>query len=517
MEQPDRVEFKSALKSLLMTIVVGVGIFHTNQSFGAKMNHELYIYTGDDNLAHYDFKIQTPVLGVFNPTVYGLLINSNEKQELLPGLISEWKWEFKEKKYLLTLADAKFHNGREITAEDLEFSLIRGFISASENYNRIHFSDIKGITDLKVGMKYKSGMVPGLKVLNKKQLQIELSNINPIFLLNFTVPFVPLVPQEELKDDYFTWKKVPIGAGPYKVESDYHDHRLKLVAVKPTSDRPSIIVMDNARKMEKYDVIFDEVKASPQEQNFEKVLSKYPVSIASLAFYRDNPLNQDLNFRKAVYHAIDRDSLSLGADQYRPAYEMMVRPYGGRAKPQNPYDPVRAKAYLEKVPHKLLKNGVKVGVYATNDDWTPVMRERINRMTAQFEKIGLHISFSANPEKFPTPEVVKKFTIKMRSKVVDLADPAVSYGAMSSRSPYSKENPIQGNEYDVAYEKALKASDLESRFHAIQEIAHLIEEQALAVPLMQKYAFYRINPEKVKTLGSQAKPLFLDLSKVEMK
>ena len=486
-------------------------------SVEAKMNHELYVYTGDDNLAHYDFKIQSPVLGVFNPTVYGLLLNSTDDQELLPGLISEWKYDFKEKKYILTLSNAKFHNGREITAQDLEFSIIRGFISSSENYNRIHFSDIKGITDLKVGMKYKTGMVPGLKVLNKKQLQIELSRTNPIFLLNFTVPFVPLVPEEELKEDYFTWKKWPIGAGPYRVESDYHDHRLKLIAVKPVADRPTAIIMDNARKVDKYDIIFDEVIASDKEKDFEKVFSKYPVSIACLAFYRDNPIDQNLNFRKAIYHAIDRDSLAMNTDQYRAAYEMMVRPYGGRVKPKNPYNVELAKSYLAKVPHELLKDGVKIGVYATDDHWTPAMKQRIARMTEQFKEIGLKVSFEANSEKFPTPEVVKKYTIKMYSKVVDLADPAVSYGAMSSRSPYRNENPVKGNEYDLAYEKALAANDVETRFHAIQEISTLIEEKAIISPLLQKYAFYRINPNKVKTLGDQAKPLFLDLSKVEMK
>jgi len=477
--------------------------------------NELNVYTGNDSFAPYDFEIQSSVLGVFNSTVYGLLLNSTDDQEPSPGLISGWESDF-QKKYILTLSKAKFHNGREITARDLEFSIIRGFVSSSLNYNRIHFSDINGITDLKIGMKYKSGMVSGLKVLNEKQLEIELSNVNPIFLSNFTMPFVPLVPEEELKDDYFTWKRWPIGAGAYKVDADYQDHRLRLVAVKPVAERPDIIVIDNARKMDKYDLLFDEVAASDKEKDFEKVLSKYPVSLVSITFYRDNPLNQDLNFRKAVYHAIDRDALSLNMEQFKPAYEMMVRPHDD-LKPKNPFNMTLAKSYLSKVPHHLLKDGVKIGIYATDDHWTPVMQERISRMTNQFKEIGLEVTFEANPEKFPIPEVVKKFTLRMFSKVVDLADPAVSYGAMSSRSPYRNENPINDDSYDLAYEKTLKATDLKTRLSAIEELSALIEERAIVSPLMQKYAYYRMNPAKIKTIGNQPKPLFLDLSKIELK
>ena len=483
----------------------------------AKMNRELYIYTGNDDLAHYDFKIQSPVLGIFNPTVYGSLLYATDNQELHPSLISEWKYDFKSKKYTLTLANAKFHNGREITAEDLEFSIARGFISNAENYNKIHFSDIKGISNLKAGMKFKSGMIPGLRILGKKTLEIELVNRNPIFLLNFTVPFVPLVPQEELKDDYFTWRRWPIGAGPYKVVSDYREHRLRLEAVHPEANKATSITMDNARKMDKYDIILDEVTASEKENDLEKAVSKYPVSIVSFAFFRDNPLDQNENFRRAIYHAIDRDALASGSNQYKPAYEMMVRPYGGRIHPKNPYDPIAAKSYLGKVPPTLLKNGIKISVYSNDNSFSPVMKERIARLTEQLKNIGIHAVFEGNPEKFSTSETVKKFNMRMYSKVVDLADPAVSYGAMSSNSPYRNENPIPGNEYDLAYDKALKATNVESRFHAIQEIANLIEEKAVIVPLLQKYAVYRINSAKIKTLGDQYKPLFLDLWKVEMK
>jgi len=483
-----------------------------SESKGNDMSSELNIYTGDDKLAPYDFKIQSTVLGTVNPVIYGLLLTTTETQEILPGIIKSWDYNFHENTYKLKLGNEKFHNGREVEAEDLEFSIVRGFISSSENYNRVHFSGIKGISALKVGDKFKSGMVSGIKVLDHKTLQIELAEKNPFFLLNFTLPFVPLVPKEELKDDYFTWKKWPVGAGPYKIEKDYADHRLVLQAVTEMPGHPVRITIDNARKMDQYDLIFDEVTPSPKEGDFKKAISKYPNSIVVLKFYRNNTLNKNADFRKAIYHAIDRDTLIGDSDQYLPAYEMKVNSYDGR-KAKNPYDIELARSFAKKVPHDLLKHGVLVGVYASSSAFPANVARRINNLSAQFERVGINVRFEANPEKFPTKEVVQKFSMKMSSKIVDLADPVVTYGAMS---PYHDENPDSDGAFDRAYEKALQIEDTELRYAAIQDIAKLIEDQALMVPLLEKYTLYRFNQSKLQSLGVQPKPQFLDLTKVEL-
>ena len=196
---------------------------------------------------------------------------------------------------------------------------------------------------------------------------------------------------------------------------------------------------------------------------------------------------------------------------------MLVRPYGGRIKPKNPYDSELAMSYAKKLPKEYLDQEILVGVYSATATFPPAMMERNKKITEQLAKIGLKIRFEANPEKFPTHEVTSKFMMKMSSKVVDLADPAVSYGAMSSWSPYKEENPSDDGAFDRAYEKALQATDMDVRFKEIQNISKLIEDEALTIPLLEKYALYKINPARVKTLGDQPKPLFLDLSKVEMK
>ncbi len=266
-------------------------------AFAENITKELYVYTGEDSLAPYDFAIETPVLGTFNPAVFGFLIKANDKQELEPGLIKSWSYDFKQKKYTLVLGDGKFHNGRSITSQDLEFSLLRGFISNAENYHKIQLSDIEGVSSLHPGIVFHTGLVDGIKTIDNKTLEIRLSKPNPIFLLNFTMPFFPLVPIEELKNDYYSWKIFPVGAGPYRMEAPYMDHRVKLTAVSPKGAGAEVIYMDNIRKKNKYDLIFDQVSATEEEKKFQKVLSQYPVSIYSLYLYKTNLNDTNITFR----------------------------------------------------------------------------------------------------------------------------------------------------------------------------------------------------------------------------
>ena len=482
------------------------------------MSKTLKIFVGEDTYAPYDFKIETPILGTVNPVLFGYLLKASDTQELSPGLISKWHYDFENHKYSLTLGNHKFHNGREVNATDLEFSIIRGFISSVENYNKIHFSDVLGIETLKPGMKFKSGMVPGLKVVDQKTIEITLKSLNPIFLINFTMPFAPLVPKEELKEDYFTWKSHPIGAGPYQIEKDYQNHVLVLKSVeKADGQTPEFIEYHTSRKTDEYDIIFDPITASEKEKSFVKVFSKYPALINSLFFYRENEFNENINFRKAIYHGIDRDALASGQEQFKPAYEMLVRPYGGRIEPKNPFNLALAKEYIKKLPKSFLEKSFVIGVYASEDTATVRKKERIKLLAKQIADLGLKVTFEANPEKFPTPEVMKKFSMKMWSKVVDLDDPSISYGALSKQSPYKNEMPDSHGKFDELYTKAVQAKTLEDRLKATQDISHLIEEEALIVPILQKYVMYRFNPKTVETLGDQSKPLFMNLSLVKMK
>lgn len=495
---------------LISTILSFFGINSSN------MSNTLKVFLGNDLLAPYEFKSSSSTLGMFNVTVFGHILNSDETQEILPGIVKKWNFDQKDT-YTFVIGNSKFHNGREVTALDFEFSIVRGFISKEPNYNKFHYESIEGIEKLKVGDKFRPNMVSGIKIIDSKTLQIKIIGTNPTFLINFTNPFAPIVPIEELEDDYYTWKTKPIGAGPYRVLHDYKNDVIVLEKVSPTADGAKLIELHTQRKNVDYDILFENAVKLEKENGYKTNIAKNPFAVTAIFFFRKNELSKNQDFRKALYHSINRDTDVGQSMILKPAYEMMIKPYMGRVKPKNPYNFELAKEYAKKLPAHYFEKPIKIGVYSSNTEFPPSIRDQLDAIKKDLESTGMKFIFEPLTEKHPTPDVMKKYVAKISSKNIDLADPILSYGAMSKNSPYENELPDSNGDFDKAYIDAVSATSFESRLEPLNRIAKIIEDQALIVPIFERYARYRTNPKAIKSLGNQSKPHFLDLTLVELK
>ena len=335
-------------------------------------------------------------------------------------------------------------------------------------------------------------------------------------MINFTIPFVPIVPIEELKEDYFTWKRHPVGAGPYKIKNDYLNDKLVLEKINNNSHGPKTIEYHTKRMSIEYDLLLDTVDEVSSELKYKKNICKYPDSIMAMRFFRSSIFGKNLNLRKAIHHAINRDHAAQDSTVLKPAYEMSIKPYSIKNNKVNPYNPALAKEYANKLPKSFFEKKIRVGVYSINNEFSTLIKKQIEFISKDLKALGLTFEFEPNQEKFPTKEVMAKFDIKLSSKVMDLADPSISYGAMSESSPYKDEIPDSDGKFEKAYQNAIHADTYEKRLQMIQKISDVIEKDALIVPLFERYVLFRTNPKTIKSLGDQPKPLFLDLSLVEM-
>jgi len=455
------------------------------------------VFMGAETYPPSDIRNSSSVYGTANAAIFGTLLNLSDVKELLPGLITQWRYDYHQKKYFITLGNSKFHNGREINARDLEFSVIRGLISSVENYHRIYFSDILGADKLTPGMSYVSGMLSGFKIKDDKNVEITLKNINPVFLIHFASPFINLVPREELGLDLFSWKRFPIGAGPYRIEKEFQDSVLALKRIVPQNNRMDLIELHTNQKNVEYDLTFDRVDRSRLKGNLRIVYSKYPTSVSTLFFYRTNDLSKNINFRKAVFYGINRDSVAKGFENYKPAFELVLPPYTCRKSVYNRFDFKLAKRYFDRIPKKLLKKDIKVGVF-TDDVILSPLRVRLDRIAADLKNLGLNVVFEANTDPYPTGHVLNKFTMKLWSKNVDLDDPVIIYGSMTSLSPFRDEVPDTHGTLDRLYQEVASQPSLEKRFAKINRLASFVDEQTLAVPLLLKYASYFLNDKTIK-------------------
>lgn len=152
--------------------------------------------------------------------VLGQLIYTSNSYDLKPGLLESFNWDYEKEAYILRIRKGlKFHNGRKVTAEDLEFSILRGFYSSKRSFFVAFLNEIDGVEAIEGSKKFVSGKVKGIKIIDDRTLSIKLNRRNPLFLHSLATPYFSVVPIEAFTDNYEKWKDVPIGAGNYEVKS----------------------------------------------------------------------------------------------------------------------------------------------------------------------------------------------------------------------------------------------------------------------------------------------------------
>lgn len=291
----------------------------------------------------------------FQSAVLDHLLHTNLAFDLQPGLINSWYWDFKNHYYILELRkDLQFHNGRRATAKDLEFSILRGFFSSRPQFFTSLLSNVEGIDKLKEGkQKFKPGLVSGVEVVDDQHLRIRLRYPNPSFLHTLSESYFSLVPSEELKEDYLTWKNLPVGAGPYKVvESDPSASGVLLQRVSEEGKSPKYIYLttDDASRATADLVIWPRRDFSGT--HLKKALAKLDDSLTTLMFNFKNELGADEKFRRAISLTLRRQELFKDEEGATATTDWLPRTFWGRLERAEVFDPIQAKKLLSELSPK---------------------------------------------------------------------------------------------------------------------------------------------------------------------
>lgn len=108
----------------------------------------------------------------------------------------------------------KFHNGREMTAEDVKYSLDRVTNPKTQSPGAGFFASIKGFEDVAGG---KSETLSGITVVDPSTVKIELSRPDATFLHVMAINFAHVVPKEAVEQFGADFGKNPVGTGAYKM------------------------------------------------------------------------------------------------------------------------------------------------------------------------------------------------------------------------------------------------------------------------------------------------------------
>ncbi|HZM24651.1 MAG TPA: ABC transporter substrate-binding protein, partial [Anaerolineales bacterium] len=249
--------------------------------------------------------------------IFSGLVSFDPQLNLTPDLAERWEISSDGTIYTFHLRDnAKFHNGRAVTAQDVIYSWERAASPelASETV-LTYLGDILGVNEMVSG---EADHIEGLNALNAHTLQVTIDAPKPYFLLKLTFPTTFIVDKENVESGD-EWYRQPNGTGPYRLTEWVRFERMVYEANEEfylgAPSIPYIVVNlysgDSQGLYETGDVDITNVYSierftDPSEPLHEELRTGVSLCTGFIVFDTTQPPFDDLNVRKAFSMAFNR-------------------------------------------------------------------------------------------------------------------------------------------------------------------------------------------------------------------
>jgi len=238
--------------------------------------------------------------------IFDGLVEYGEANKIVPGIAEDWTISEDGLEYTFNLREGvMFHNGQELTAEDVEYT-----------YQRILNPDYGS------GLRAKVASIESIEVIDDYTIKFNLSEPYAPFILGMTFGIVPKAYVEEIGDQEFGRK--PIGAGPFKLEewdagnqivlSAFEDHWNKVANIKEVVIRPITESATQAMELRSGGIDFGVNLDVGQLESFAdnpdfQVKSAAGKGINFLGFNFEMAPTDEHKFREAVLQAVPFDQI----------------------------------------------------------------------------------------------------------------------------------------------------------------------------------------------------------------
>lgn len=459
----------------------------------------------------------------FNAAVFNKLITVTSDYQLKPGILLSWKWNYGLKYYEFKInKELKFSKNRMISPTDIEFAIVKHFISKVSETDKRLFYDIKGVEKLRAGAQFKTGMCEGVEIVDDETFRIYLKTANPNFLYSLGDIVSPIAPVEDFKDDYFTFKGLPRGTGAYRVV--WSDKKSSLVRLerknlehyRKQDSSPLEIDFYNhgTTKENKIDIATGaDAKALDGDPSFTVIKGPIPIGITILDFNYKSDLGKNKKFRKAVALAINRSELAALSPFRTEHHELIPEKYFGRTGLKYEYNVRKARDIV----NKNFKNASSpkkplLGIY--HGDGSEPKSKTAEIIENQLRRVGIYMLFKPDDGVYFKGKF-EKAVMSTYGSVSSFVDPLTSF-ANYLPGTSSPENTDLNDQVSVNLFKELKITESkEKKDKLLRKLSKHFHSEVRTLPLAQIYQAYAYN-RKVKNLNLEKSIMVVDFTKVQM-
>lgn len=324
---------------------------------------------------------ETPAVQVDTQIFDTLVTVDPETNEVVPQIAESWE-QTDDQTYVFKIREGiKFHDGSDLTAEDVKFSLDRARNSAAVSYIVNFIEEVTVDDDHTVTVKTTAPYAPTLR--------------------NLAIPFAAIVPKAVVEADENAFIQNPVGSGPYKfVEWNHGDHvTLKAFddyyAGKPETENLIMKVIPEtsqrtiALETGEVDLAYDLAVNDIPKVNSDDKLTVYEIPSLTCWYVSMNMNKKPFDnpkVREAMSMAIDRqtiiDTINAGSGQTADA---IIAPavFGYYSTGVKEYNPTKAKELLAEAGYP---NGFSTTLWV-NDNQSRI--EMCQAMQAMLLEVGV--------------------------------------------------------------------------------------------------------------------------------
>lgn len=444
--------------------------------------------------------------------LYDTLVFPQDDGSVAPHLATSWKASDDGLTYTFAIkSGVRFHNGDELTAEDVVFSMQR-MQTIGEGYGYLFTSSVasaKALDKNTVQFTLKKTFGPfvpslvRLYILNKKQVMANIQkqgsygdkgDYGKQWLLTHDAGSGPYMVKEMKQGEYLLAQKFPdYWAGFDKNNPDSFKiiGLTEPVTVRTMLSRKELEITDQYQPMENYQAF--------EKMSGVEVATLFTGNIMSLTLHNRKPPTDDIHFRKALAYAVDYDTI---INKIFPGSRQSIGPVPFVLPGHNKnlfkftHDLTKAQEEL-----KQSKYYGQLDKYPVELDWiaeTPDREKIALLIQAEAAKIGIKVNVVKVPwlslvENVGKPESTPHAaTIAVAPHYAEAGSVLESRFHSKSVGTWEQTEWLKNPEIDAMIDDAISTVNRDERLKKYEKVQEKIVELAPSIPLFdqpEKHAY----------------------------